>query len=665
MTEFAPQLKLLAHPLQVQSFLAGDWAAAPVNVEISPTNWCNAACPWCLVAGTMIDTPFGSRRVETINEGDSVFGPDGVVCRVTRVGSRYVDEVITIRCEDRQLVLSAEHPLLSSTGWKNAGDFRIGDSTVVRVRVRNTCRSNETTLEQVLPVESRGSRQEAVERAKRENVHEDEEKQSDEERRCQSEGLKIIERASRPSVSRAQKEASGRQQDQNEVEPEPDEKSYHGVEDFVEDSESKSLEIRGEVQRVGSASRTSTSAYRTGRHLGSSKVSGLSSQMAEESHRVDSRHGVHSERREPSADSGQLRTIEDQSLPLREVAVSSSISTEESISFARAEASDRGLRISGIELERGLALRRIDSVLTVKGRIRVYNLACEPSESYEANGFVVHNCFYVGGEYKQRHSRDEILSEVLAKALNEMADRGVKTVTWTGGGDPSTYSSIDWVTRVAEMRELRQGMFTNGYAPIPSPHRMDWIRITVTEKFTITKHVAEYAKHTKVGVNFNLCAENEGYLPTMVKQARDAGVKYFQVRPALADRADLQQPVECPTWLKEFETPEFRIVLTEYKWDDYLKPHGYDKCYGHHLVPFLWHNGDVSVCAYHFGRDAYKLGNVVTDGGWDAVWRGQRRKEMVGDGVPVIPACQHNCKNHEINKALVVVRGGLDDGDFL
>ncbi len=274
-------------------------------------------------------------------------------------------------------------------------------------------------------------------------------------------------------------------------------------------------------------------------------------------------------------------------------------------------------------------------------------------------------CFYIGGEYKQKHSKEEIGWIDLTYSLKQMAESGVKAVTWTGGGDPSTYKSIDTVMQFASEYGLRQGMFTNAYTPIRHPDLLDWLRVTVTEKFTITKHVAEYAKWTKVGVNFNLCAENERHLPTMVKQARDAGVKYFQVRPALADRAELQKPVECPTWLKEFETAEFRIVLTEYKWDDYLKPHGYDTCYGHHLVPFLWHNGDVSVCAYHFGRDAYKLGNVVTDGGWDAVWRGQRRKEMVSDGILVISACQHNCKNHEINKALVAVRSGLDDGDFL
>src|SRR5262245_46349008 len=46
-SEFNPQLKLLAHPGEVQAFLRGYWGNPPVQVEISPTNYCNAKCPWC------------------------------------------------------------------------------------------------------------------------------------------------------------------------------------------------------------------------------------------------------------------------------------------------------------------------------------------------------------------------------------------------------------------------------------------------------------------------------------------------------------------------------------------------------------------------------------------------------------------------------------------
>lgn len=269
-------------------------------------------------------------------------------------------------------------------------------------------------------------------------------------------------------------------------------------------------------------------------------------------------------------------------------------------------------------------------------------------------------CFYVSGEYKQRHSKEELPDELMSALLVDLSDMGVKSITWTGGGDPSVYSLIDEAIFEATALGLRQGIFTNAYKPLKCPEKLDWIRVTVTEKFTITKHVARYAAATKTGVNFNLCAENEQYLTRMVKQAREAGVAYFQVRPALADRADLQKPIECPTWLKDFETPTFRIVLTEYKWGDYLQPHGYPICHGHRIIPFIWHNGDVSVCAYHFGKPDYTLGNL-NDGGFAAVWNGERRQKMLADGVKVIPDCQHNCKLHEVNKPLAALAGDVKD----
>ena len=48
LSPFNPQLKLMAH-----SGLLDDWRKPPVSVEISPTNFCNAKCPWCFyVSGT-------------------------------------------------------------------------------------------------------------------------------------------------------------------------------------------------------------------------------------------------------------------------------------------------------------------------------------------------------------------------------------------------------------------------------------------------------------------------------------------------------------------------------------------------------------------------------------------------------------------------------------
>lgn len=269
-------------------------------------------------------------------------------------------------------------------------------------------------------------------------------------------------------------------------------------------------------------------------------------------------------------------------------------------------------------------------------------------------------CFYVSGDYKQRHSKEWIDREILERTIRELAAMGVKAISWTGGGDPSIYPGIDKMIDVAHEVGLKQGMFTNGYRPINHPEKLDWIRLTVTERFTVPESAKRYAAATKTGVNFNLTNANQIHLRSMVQQAKAAGVHYFQVRPALADRADLQEKVIYPLWLKDYETDDFQVVLTPYKFEDYTQPHGYPVCHGHRLVPFIWHDGRVDVCAYHHRQqEGYTFGNLYEQS-FREIWNGPRRQQLLANGVKVISQCQHNCKLHEANKVMAAIVGEVE-----
>jgi MoaA/NifB/PqqE/SkfB family radical SAM enzyme len=469
-TAFDPKGKLLFQAEKLAQFAKGDMSFSPVAVEISPTNDCNAKCPWCAVAGTMIAVENGFKPIEDIRVGDFVYGHDGKLCRVTSFGNREVSEIYHIHCSGHDILVSGEHPFLTSDGWKTAEEIAVGDRAFIRVHKRTA------NLQQ-----------------------------------------------------------------------------------------------------------------------------------------YDCEH-------------------------------------------------------TGKTLERGLRFRFVSIAKKRVGGSRVYNFSCEPSESYEANGFVVHNCFYVSSEYKSHHSKDELSWDVLKAALSEMAEMGVKAVTWTGGGDPSVYSHINEAIEYAASLNLKQGMFTNAYRPIARPDLLQWLRVTVTERFVITKHVAKYAEATKCGVNFNLSVENASEVLSMATAARDAKCAYFQIRPALADRWELQKPVVMPEYLKTLETDDFKIILTPYKFSDYMMPHGYPLCHSSVFVPFLWHDGSLSVCAYHSSTlDEFSFGNI-NQMSFKEIWNGEKRKKMLADGIRVIKSCQNCCKGHEANKVLAAIRGEMsppDDVDFI
>jgi len=265
-------------------------------------------------------------------------------------------------------------------------------------------------------------------------------------------------------------------------------------------------------------------------------------------------------------------------------------------------------------------------------------------------------CFYADNDAKK--GRVEIPYDTMLEALRTMSHMGVKAISWTGGGDPSMHPQIEALIYNAHQLGFRQGMFTNARKAIVEPHLLDWIRISITEDYVLPAQVAAYAQATKVGVCFNLCASNLDKLKSVVIQADRAHVAYLQIRPALAPTAAQQEVVECPRWLHEHSSRGMRIILTEYKWQDCMQPHGYPICYGHHFVPFIWHNGDVDVCAYHFGEGTFTFGNLREES-FDKIWRGTMRSQMIHGGVAVVDNCQHCCKNHELNKTLAALAGNI------
>jgi MoaA/NifB/PqqE/SkfB family radical SAM enzyme len=264
-------------------------------------------------------------------------------------------------------------------------------------------------------------------------------------------------------------------------------------------------------------------------------------------------------------------------------------------------------------------------------------------------------CFYVAHASKPKHSRQELPIEVLADALRDARDLGVQAIGWSGGGEPSLYPAITEAVELAQGCGLRQGLFTNGYKFLPCADRLAWVRISITERLVVPPTATQYANCTRTGVVVNVTPENADQLDRLAREARCAGVHYFQVRPALADHRSRQPALECPQALLRHETATFRVILSPYKWSDCHQPQGYPVCHGHRLVPFIWYDGSVTVCGYHFGKPEFTFGNVHQES-LASIWRGPKRREMLARGIEVVESCQHCCKLHEVNKALARLR---------
>lgn len=86
----------------------------------------------CIVAGTPIDTPSGSRAIELLDVGDAVLSrtPNGKfqIARVTAKSVHSVHRYLRFVFNDKgELGATDEHPIATPMGWTKAGDLRVND----------------------------------------------------------------------------------------------------------------------------------------------------------------------------------------------------------------------------------------------------------------------------------------------------------------------------------------------------------------------------------------------------------------------------------------------------------------------------------------------------------------------------------------------------------
>ncbi len=284
------------------------------------------------------------------------------------------------------------------------------------------------------------------------------------------------------------------------------------------------------------------------------------------------------------------------------------------------------------------------------GQWHVYNFSCAPSEAYEANGFVVHNCFYANTGELGSHRNVFLDQNRMCDLFVECRDLGVKSITWTGGGDPSLHPAIDDFVTVASDYGIEQGMFTNVLAmPKYDPALLAWVRVTMTDRPYNLPAIKALRSCPVLGFAFNYAGpKDDDYLVETLVVAQHVGADYVQCRPALAfhgQTVDIRPPT--------FQHP--LLYITDYKFEDARRPHGYLRCEGYHFLPFVWED-NVDVCAYNRMYPGYTLGNIYESSLKEIL-------DRAPDGVPVHEKCQVCCKNHEINKTVHHARA-LRDVNF-
>jgi MoaA/NifB/PqqE/SkfB family radical SAM enzyme len=288
-------------------------------------------------------------------------------------------------------------------------------------------------------------------------------------------------------------------------------------------------------------------------------------------------------------------------------------------------------------------------------------------------------------------SSGDLMDWPLAKRiLKELAQAGVESVTFSGGGEPTLHRQFDEIAEYASGVGLELGLYTHGghiddeRAEFIKEY-FKWAVVSLDEctpeAFKASKGVDRFGAVLQgvkrlvaapgkavVGLSFLVHAGNWRDIHDMVRLGKELGVTYVQFRPTIL--YDQEQPgklVESDTaWIRHaigrlnaYKGNSFVIADTD-RFEMYAnwRGHGYDTCYGAALQTAISPSGQVWRCTNKTEHPDALLGDLSTES-FGAIWA------RSGGPCAVDGACRILCRQHIANLTLTPIMAQQVHANFI
>jgi MoaA/NifB/PqqE/SkfB family radical SAM enzyme len=258
----------------------------------------------------------------------------------------------------------------------------------------------------------------------------------------------------------------------------------------------------------------------------------------------------------------------------------------------------------------------------------------------------------------------------------QLKDAGVKSITWSGGGEPTLHPHI---IQIIESCELDQGIYTNGsdlsFELIDVlKKRMKWIYISLdrntrdgfkdykgADKFGRVVTAAQLLVKAKgdatIGVGFLLDGSNYEAIPDMTALGlHKIGADYVQFRPLVipgADRSWVDGALEL------LKVPSGKVIADRDRFARYRdwNGHGYSSCYWAQVQTVITADGRVWACCNRRDFEGSALGDLNSEDFTD-IWERSHAWEVDSD-------CRMMCRGHIPNLALNEMYKPQAHGNFI
>jgi len=284
----------------------------------------------------------------------------------------------------------------------------------------------------------------------------------------------------------------------------------------------------------------------------------------------------------------------------------------------------------------------------------------------------------------------DLMDRDLALALpGILKAAGVRSVTWTGGGEPTLYPDLAGVLKATRRAGLDQGIYTNGAlldeeTAQTIKRTCQWVYVSLDyadrESYALGKQSDAFdaacagvkmltGSGATLGVGFLLGPQNWQYATDMVHLGRELGADYIQFRPMVMVDPETPGVVNEDTgWVRHclagiraagLDRVE-GVIVDASRFEMYAgwRDHGYDACWWCSMQAVITPDGRVWACVNRRGRPAALLGDL---GEWEfgTLWNNRPGPEPVGG------ECRVLCRGHIPNLMLNDILMDRPHGSFI
>ncbi len=330
---------------------------------------------------------------------------------------------------------------------------------------------------------------------------------------------------------------------------------------------------------------------------------------------------------------------------------------------------------------------------------KLYPIYAEISLSQDCN----HACRFCAFDYLRKEGIFANF-ENLKKAIKDMAQGGVKSINFSGEGEPLLHPRAREIIKYAKKSGFDLGLTTNGsllsekllkeilpyltwlrvsldaaraetHFKIHRPRVPDFERIISNLKEAVKIKKSEKLSCT-LGVQMLLLPDNWQEAVPLARLVKKIGVDYLVIKPysqhpqsknRYYENISYEKYLVLSSKLLKEKTKNFEIIFREKTMKRLHKKRGYSIC---HSVPFFWvhlaTNGDVYSCGNFVGDLRFKLGNY-NEKSFKEIWEGERRKEHIKFILNEfdLKECRKNCRMDKINCYLEKLRNPPPHVNFI